>query len=138
MSRKAGAIQGSPMHKSRNIAIALMFISSFALSEGKKTYLSCPGLDSRANDLKVIIDQNNGTASLQSSVSGDGLNFTSLASFGPGKVEWVKKSHGLFQKFSVDRSTLKLVRETTSSLTGSTYLESSSCSIIEYPRDAKF
>lgn len=125
------------MHK---VLIALVIgvscQASFAASG--VTYLSCPSLDKRADDLLVIVDQPSGTASLQSNKSGSGLNFTSPASFGPKEVIWRSESKNLQQKFSVDRVNLILKRETTSGLTGSIYVETSPCSIVKAPSNTKF
>lgn len=118
------------MHKL--IAAALFgFVSQAAFSAGSVTYLSCPDFDPRADDLLVIIDQPNGTASLQSQKSGSGLNFTSTASFGPNEITWRGNSKDLPQKFSVDRGTLVFKRETTSRLTNETYTDKSACSVVK-------
>lgn len=116
-----------------------MFLPSFsAFSNAKNVYLSCPRFDNRAPDLKVILDESNGTASLQSSSSGAGMNFTSQASFGPDKVQWRKDTKSLKQTFSVDRSTLVFQRKTISGLSGETYIDKSDCEIIKSAKHTKF
>lgn len=126
------------MLKASCASIVLVLASGAALAEGKVTYLSCPGLDSRANDLRVIIDQPNGTASLSSQTAGSGLNFTAPASFGPDKVSWKKKSSGLVQDFTVDRASLVLDRRTKFTYTENVSLEKAQCTILEKAKNAKF
>lgn len=122
----------------RNIlAVLIVFACQAASAAGNATHLSCPGLDKRADDLLVVIDQSGGTASLQSGKSGVGLNFTSQAAFGPSEITWRNDSKGIAQKFSVDRVSLMLKRETTSAMTGSTYVETSPCSIAKAPANTK-
>ncbi|NAP01942.1 MULTISPECIES: hypothetical protein [Pseudomonas] len=101
-------------------------------------YFSCPALDKSADDLLVVIDQPNGKASLQSEKSGSGLNFTSSASFGPKQVTWRSDSRSYPQKFSLDRVTLTLRRETSSGMTGTVYEETSPCSMVKSPGNTKF
>ncbi|MDU9393209.1 hypothetical protein [Pseudomonas sp. zfem002] len=103
------------------------------VAAGNLTYLSCPGIDERADDLLVIIDQPNGTASLQSQKVGSGLNFTAPASFGPTEITWRSDSRDFPQKFSVDRAKLVLKRETTSRMTGDVYTDKSACSLVKAP-----
>lgn len=112
-------------------AVVLGVAGQTAFAAGSVTYLSCPDFDPRADDLLVIIDQPNGTASLQSQKSGSGLNFTSPASFGPNEITWRSDSKDLPQKFSVDRGTLVFKRETTSRLTNEVYTEKSACSQVK-------
>lgn len=119
-------------------AVGIGFTWQVSLAAGNVTYLSCPGVDKRADDLVVVLDQQNGTASLQSEKSGSGLNFTSPASFGPKYVSWQYQSKSVPQKFTVDRVSLILKRETTSRMTGSVYLQTSACSIIKAPANTKF
>jgi hypothetical protein len=119
-------------------AAGVCFTWQVSLAAGNITYLSCPAVDKRADDLVVVLDQQNGTASLQSDKSGSGLNFTSPASFGPKYVSWQNQSKSFPQKFTVDRVSLILKRETTSRMSGSVYLETSACSIIKAPADTKF
>lgn len=69
-------------------ALSLMLVSTITYSASKVIYLECPNFDERAKDLVVVLDQPNGTASLQTSFGGEGLNFTAPASFGPSKVTW--------------------------------------------------
>ena len=123
-----------------NLLAAVIFAFSCQASQaaGNVTYLSCPSLDTRADDLMVILDQPNGTASLQSGKSGSGLNFTSPASFGPAQVTWRNDSKGLSQKFSIDRVSMELKRETTSAMTESVYVGKSPCSIAKAPANTKF
>ncbi|MCP1507755.1 hypothetical protein J2Y83_003728 [Pseudomonas marginalis] len=125
------------MHKVL-IALVIGVSSQASFAAGSVTYLSCPSLDKRADDLLVIVDQPSGTASLQSNKSGSGLNFTSPASFGPKEVTWRSESKSFQQKFSVDRVNLTLKRETTSGMTGSIYVETSPCSIVKAPSNTKF
>lgn len=119
------------------VALSIVFTCQASLAAGSVTYLSCPTLDKSADDLLVVIDQSSGTASLQSGKSGGGLNFTSLASFGPKEVSWRNDSKGLAQKFSVDRVSLALKRETISEMTGAIYVETSPCSIAKQPANTK-
>lgn len=112
------------------VFLAVCLASSLVLAHAKSTYLSCPQLDERASDLKVVLNQENGTASLQTSSGGPGLNFTSPASFGPDVVQWRKDSHSLKQTYSVDRSTLVLERKTLSGMTDKTYSEKSNCTVV--------
>ncbi|WP_132926696.1 hypothetical protein [Sodalis ligni] len=116
----------------------LILMSSSVFAAGKIVYLSCPKLDERAPDLKITLDQSNGTASAQSPLSGSGLNFTSQASFGPEQVTWRSDSRELKQMFSIDRTSLMLERKTFSEMTGNTYSEKSECKIIKAPKSAKF
>lgn len=119
-------------------AVGFGFAWQVSLAAGNVTYLSCPDVDKRADDLVVVLDQQNGTASLQSDKSGSGLNFTSPASFGPKYVSWQNQSKSFPQKFTVDRVSLILKRETTSRMSGNVYLEASNCSIIKAPANTKF
>lgn len=119
-------------------AVVIGFTWQVSFAAGNVTYLSCPAVDKRADDLVVVLDKQNGTASLQSDKIGSGLNFTSPASFGPKYVSWQNQSKSFPQKFTVDRVSLILKRETTSRMTGSVYLETSTCSIIKAPADTKF
>lgn len=114
------------------------FVSQGALAASNATYLSCPGVDKRADDLVVVLDQQAGTASLQSGKSGAGLNFVSPASFGPKEVMWRGQSDRYPRKFSVDRVSLILKVETTSTMTDKVYVESSTCTIVKPPSGAKF
>ncbi|MDU4943839.1 MAG: hypothetical protein E6X23_20260 [Mixta calida] len=120
------------------LGFMLCFFSSLALSKSHVIYLSCPGVDERATDLKVILDQDNGSASLQTNEGGQGLNFTSPASFGPEQVSWRKDFKGYKQTFSVNRSSLKLERKTFSAMTGETYVEKSDCAIVKSAQKNKF
>lgn len=119
-------------------AVGIGFTWQVSLAAGDVTYLSCPTVDKRADDLVVVLDRQKGTASLQSDKSGSGLNFTSPASFGPKYVIWQNQSKSYPQKFTADRVSLILKRETTSSMSGSVYVETSACSIIKAPADTKF
>lgn len=119
-------------------ALGMLLFSQLSVADSKVTYLACPELDSRFSDLKVVIDQPNGTAALQSESAGSGLNFSAPASFGPEQVSWRKESGDLSQKFSVNRVSLVLVRETTSTLTGKVYTEKSNCSVVQAPDNRKF
>ncbi|EOF5154681.1 hypothetical protein ACK1XB_001109 [Salmonella enterica] len=118
------------------IFIGLIFSSVVFTANAKTTSLSCPGLDKRAQDLEVVLDAGNGTASLQSPSSG--LNFTEKASFGSELVTWSKKSSSFKQTFSVNRETLELQRKTYSNATGETYLEKTTCSLKRASKSAKF
>ncbi|EAO5314618.1 hypothetical protein CCR28_24425 [Salmonella enterica] len=120
------------------IFIGLIFSSVVFTANAKTTSLSCPGLDKRAQDLEVVLDAGNGTASLQSPSSGSGLNFTEKASFGSELVTWSKKSSSFKQTFSVNRETLELQRKTYSNATGETYLEKTTCSLKRASKSAKF
>lgn len=124
------------MHKF-GAAVLFGLASQAAVAAGNVTYLSCPHFDPKADDLLVIIDQPNGTASLQSQKSGSGLNFTSRASFGPNEITWRSDSKDLPQKFSVDRGTLVFKRETTSRLTNEIYTDKSDCSVVKASRENK-
>lgn len=121
-----------------NVLIVIFLACLSSAAYGKAVYLSCPNLDKRAVDLKVILDEANGSASLQSPSSGSGLNFTSSASFGPSEVLWRHDSKSLKQTFSVDRTTLVLQRKTFSELTRDTYIEKADCSLIKGNKSAKF
>lgn len=114
------------------------FVSQGAFAASSATYLSCPSVDKRADDLVVVLDQQAGTASLQSGKSGAGLNFVSPASFGPKEVTWRDQSDRYPRKFSVDRVSLILKVETTSTMTDNVYVESSTCTIVKPPSGAKF
>ncbi|WP_129088604.1 hypothetical protein ACBV55_13655 [Franconibacter pulveris] len=121
--------------------LAVSLFSSAIIStsvSAKVTYLSCPYLDNQASDLKIVLDQDNGTASLQSASSGPGLNFTAPASFGPEQVTWRKDNKSYKQTFSVDRMKLSFERKTFSEATGNTYSDRSECTIIKASKKAKF
>ncbi|UVL53941.1 hypothetical protein [Pseudomonas sp. B21-035] len=124
----------------RNLLLALIVgsASQASLAAGNVLYFACPALDKKADDLVVTLDQANGTASLQTSKSGSGLNFTSPAAFGPKEVTWRNQSSSYPQKFSIDRTSLELKRETTSGMSGTLYIEKSPCSIIKAPSNTKF
>lgn len=119
-------------------AVILAGVSQSGFAAGNVLYFSCTALDKRADDLLVVVDQPSGTVSLQSDKSGEGLNFTSPASFGPAQVTWRNLSKSFPQKFSIDRSSLILKRETTSAVTGSVYVETSPCTIVRAPSGRKF
>jgi len=121
-----------------SVLVSLVFASQPCWAVGSVTYLSCPDLDERARDLVVTIDQPSGSASLQSNSIGEGLNFTSPASFGPHEVSWRNQSKSYPQKFSIDRAKLILKRETTSSMSGAVYTETSPCTIVKAPSNNKF
>lgn len=112
-------------------------ITSSAYAAEKITYLSCAKFDERAPDLIVVLDKAKGTASLQSSSSGSGLNFTAEAAFGPSEITWRKDSTKLKQTYSVNRSSLILKRKTFSEMTGNTYTDSSICTVKSPPRNNK-
>ncbi|HIF0661504.1 TPA: hypothetical protein ACXYP7_000710 [Klebsiella pneumoniae] len=118
------------------LCISLICFSSLATA--KITYLSCPYLDERAPDLIVVLDQNNGSASLQSPSMGSGLNFTAPAAFGPSEVTWRKDSTKYKQTYSVDRATLVLKRTTYSEMSNTTHSEVSDCKISKPPKQNKF
>lgn len=118
------------------LCIYLMCFTS--LASAKITYLSCPKLDERAPDLIVVLDQSNGSASLQSPSMGSGLNFTAPAAFGPSEVTWRKDSAKLKQTYSVDRATLVLKRTTYSAMTNSTHSDVADCKISKPPTKNKF
>lgn len=118
------------------LCISLMCFSS--LASAKITYLSCPKLDERAPDLIVVLDQSNGSASLQSPSMGSGLNFTAPAAFGPSEVTWRKDSTKLKQTYSVNRATLVLKRTTYSAMTNSTHSDVADCKISKPPTKNKF
>jgi hypothetical protein len=120
------------------LALAICASSQPVMAASSALYFSCPSLDERADDLKVVLDQANGTASLQTEKLGEGLNFTSPASFGPQQVTWRNQSKSYPQKFSIDRVTMVLKRETTSTMTGSVSLDTSPCSMVKPPSGAKF
>ncbi|EHR9527884.1 hypothetical protein KU919_004472, partial [Salmonella enterica subsp. enterica serovar Newport] len=120
------------------IFIGIFCSSVFFTLNAKTVNLSCPGLDKRAQDLEVVLDIDNGTASLQSPSSGSGLNFTENASFGADLVTWSKKSSSFKQSFSVNRATLELQRKTYSNATGETYNEKTECTIIKKNKASKF
>lgn len=120
------------------IAVILVLAPHIALAADGASYFSCPSLDERADDLLIIIDKSHGTASLQSEKSGSGLNFTAPASFGPSQVSWRGNSVQYPQKFSIDRVSLVLKRETTSKMSGEVYLETSPCAMVKPPSNAKF
>ncbi|MDP1211568.1 hypothetical protein Q6268_28525, partial [Klebsiella pneumoniae] len=82
----------------------------------------------------VVLDQNNGSASLQSPSMGSGLNFTSTAEFGPYEVTWSKDSTKYKQTYSVDRATLVLKRTTYSEMSNNTHTEVSDCKISKPPK----
>ncbi|HAJ7390798.1 TPA: hypothetical protein HNV44_18290 [Escherichia coli] len=119
-------------------ASAFMLLSAYSYSAPKIIYLECPNLDERAKDLVVVLDQPNGTASLQTSFGGEGLNYTAPASFGPSKVTWSKKSKLFNSTYSVDRASLALERKTFSEMTSNTYSEKTDCNIIKSPKENKF
>ncbi len=119
-------------------ASTLMMVSVFSTAAPNIIYLGCPSLDERAKDLVVVLDQPNGTASLQTSLGGEGLNFTAPASFGPRKVTWSKNTKLFKSTYSIDRTSLGLERKTFSEMTSSTYSEKSDCNIIKSPRNNKF
>ena len=116
----------------------LVFVSTQALSAEKTIYLSCPHFDSRAPDLIVVLDQTNGSASLQSPSMGAGLNFTAPASFGPDKVTWRKDSKSFKQTYSVDRSSLVFERKTYSEMSSDVHTDKSDCDLVKKPKSAKF
>jgi hypothetical protein len=120
------------------LALFFAFTCPATFAASAATYLSCPGVDKIADDLVVVLDQQAGTASLQSAKSGAGLNFVSPASFGPKEVIWRNQSDRYPQKFTVDRVTLTLKRETTSTMTDNVYVESSPCTIVKQATGAKF
>jgi hypothetical protein len=120
------------------LAVMICSVPQAAMAASSALYFSCPSLDKRADDLLIIIDQPSGTASLQSEKSGEGLNFTSPASFGPKQVTWRNESNSYPQKFSIDRVTMVLKRETTSAMSGSVYAETSPCTMVKPPSNTKF
>lgn len=119
-------------------ATTLILASAFAYAAPKVVYLACPNFDERAKDLIVVLDQPNGTASLQTSFGGEGLNFTAPASFGPDKVTWRRDEKNWKRSYSVDRSTLEFKRNVYSVTFNDTMNTSSSCKIIKSPKNAKF
>lgn len=120
------------------VALVVGLASQMSLAGESVLHFSCPSLDKRADDLVVVVNKAAGTASLQSAKMGSGLNFSSPAAFGPKEVTWRNQSKSFPQKFSIDRVNLTLKRETTSSMTGSVYVETSPCSAIKAPANAKF
>lgn len=124
----------------RNVLAALVIGSmcQASFAAGNVTYLSCPELDKRADDLLVVMDQQGGTASVQSKKSGSGLNFTAPASFGPAEVIWRSDSASYAQLYSVNRESLVLKRETTSAMSGTVYNATSNCTIVKAPQSNKF
>lgn len=124
--------------KIKALILTIAIVSSSAFAGGKITYLACPQLDDRAKDLIVVLNQDNGTASVQSPSNGSGLNFTSQASFGPDRVEWRKDSKSLKQLYSVNRETLILERKTFSEMSGVNHTDKSDCSIVKKSKSAKF
>ncbi|AUX97037.1 hypothetical protein ACHHZC_07205 [Citrobacter freundii complex sp. 2024EL-00228] len=119
-------------------ALSLMLVSTITYSASKVIYLECPNFDERAKDLVVVLDQPNGTASLQTSFGGEGLNFTAPASFGPSKVTWRRDEKNWKRNYSVDRSTLEFKREVYSLTFNDTMITKTSCKIIKSPNTAKF
>ncbi|EEK8464019.1 hypothetical protein G9565_001245 [Salmonella enterica] len=119
-------------------ALVLMLFSTLSYSAAKVIYLECPNFDERAKDLVVVLDQPNGTASLQTSFGGEGLNFTAPASFGPSQVTWRKDEKNWKRSYSVDRSTLEFKRDVYSLTYNKTMTTRSNCKIIKSPRTAKF
>ena len=116
----------------------LALVSTQAYSSNKSIYLSCPHFDERAPDLVVVLDQSNGTASLQSPSMGEGLNFTAPASFGPDRVTWRRDEKNWKRSYSVNRSTLEFERKTYSVYFDDTSIAKSDCKIIKSPGSAKF
>ena len=119
-------------------ALSLMLVSTITYSASKVIYLECPNFDERAKDLVVVLDHPNGTASLQTSFGGEGLNFTAPASFGPSKVTWRRDEKNWKRNYSVDRSTLEFKREVYSLTFNDTMITKTSCKIIKSPNTAKF
>ncbi|EPC3765346.1 hypothetical protein [Klebsiella michiganensis] len=120
------------------LGLCISLIGFSSMASAKITYLSCPKLDERAPDLIVVLDQSNGTASLQSPSMGSGLNFTAPAAFGPSEVTWRKDSTKFKQTYSVDRATLVLKRTTFSEMSNSTHSDISDCKISKPPQKNKF
>ena len=103
------------------LGLCISLIGFSSLATAKITYLSCPYLDERATDLIVVLDQNNGSASLPSPSMGSGLNFTAPAAFWPSEVPWRTYSKKDKQTYSVDISTLVLKRTTYSVMSNTTH-----------------
>lgn len=118
------------------VGLTIVCFNSYA--KDKEVFLSCPHLDERAKDLIVILDNSNGTASLQSPSMGKGLNFVSDASFGPNVVTWRNDNRMFKQTYSVDRTTLEIQRKTFSETTEDTHIDKSACTLLKKIDKAKF